>query len=243
MRNFCCLIIFTIFYTSFNATASTLLYLQGDVQHRYSMPDGIIYSDSDGVFNAKTIIWSPVMGLPVGHTIEVDYFDNNSTLSVPTWGFEFSAPDAESLQVQKYDNIYRNPFNIHRGLHEAGFALSSGHTGCNGVGGSFEILEVVITNNILSSFAADFTFICEPGDSRFQVLIGGGFNEEDHSFTPPIYRDAELYGSIRINSDIPLSLVPVPPSIVLFFTGALMLFRIKHNNSFNPDVAQTAPPG
>ena len=99
------------------------------------------------------------------------------------WFLNFAAPNRVPLSVGGYEDAARFPF---QNFDQAGLSLSGNGRGCNRLSGRFDILEIEYDSTGLNiiKFAADFEQSCE-------------------TFMPP------LYGSIRINSDIPISaLIP-----------------------------------
>ena len=117
-------------------------------------------------------------------------FNVNNQAYVPLqdarwWTLLMEAPKGQLLQVGAYENAMRSPFND---TTHPGISLYGDGRGCNQAAGRFEVIEVKRdTNGNLLQFAADFEQRCE---------ITG----------PP------LYGSIRYNSDIPVS-AQIPPKI------------------------------
>lgn len=126
------------------------------------------------------------------------------------WSFDFAAPtfdpisntnDGNELTVGFYDNATRFPFNSPT---RPGLDFSGAGRGNNMLGGWFDVLEAEYsgTGDVLS-FAVDFR----------------QFDESEDQMGP------STYGSLRINSDIPINPVPVPPAVLLFVSGLVLLAR------------------
>lgn len=117
------------------------------------------------------------------------------------WDLELAAPFGQVLEVGLYDNAARYPF---QDAAQPGLTFSGNHRGNNQLSGFFEILEISF-NGIgeIDSLAVDFTQYDENNPDWWNK------------------------GQLRFNSDVPLSPVPLPASIWLFFTGLAFLFRLK----------------
>lgn len=95
------------------------------------------------------------------------------------WNLNFSAIGRVELEAGLYDNATRFPFSDYYGAH--GLSLTGSGRGCNQLTGSYEVLEVEYgTSNTINKFAADFIQYCDGNP-------------------------AALRGSIRYNSEIPIS--------------------------------------
>ncbi len=120
----------------------------------------------------------------------VSVFINNFSFPNPPsfvfWSADFAAPFGADLMPGAYEGATRFPFND---PSEPGLSISGDGRGCNMLTGRFDIREAVYDsfNGEVISFAADFEQHCEGA--------------------PPA-----LFGSIRINSDIPLPVL-LPPRI------------------------------
>jgi hypothetical protein len=116
---------------------------------------------------------------------------NNSTYPNPStflfWYADFAAPFTGELTPGVYEKAIRFPFNVDA---EPGLSISGDGRGCNMLTGRFEVLEAIydsLSGDVIS-FAADFEQHCEAA-------------------TAPA-----MFGSIRINSDVPLPVL-LPPRI------------------------------
>ena len=126
------------------------------------------------------------------------------------WNFDFTAPtfdpitntnDGNELEVGFYDNATRFPINS---PSRPGLDFSGNGLGNNTLGGWFNVLDVAYAGNgDVLRFAVDFR--------QF---------DESEDMTGP-----STYGSLRINSDMPVNPVPVPPAVLLFASGLLVLMR------------------
>lgn len=120
------------------------------------------------------------------------------------WNLMVEAAKGQSLEVGNYEDAMRSPFNDET---HPGISLFGDGRGCNQLTGRFQVLEIERqTNGNILKFAADFEQRCE---------ITG----------PP------LYGSIRYNSDVPIS--------------ALQPAKIELANPLNADncIEATGPEG
>jgi len=126
------------------------------------------------------------------------------------WNFNFAAPtydpatntnNGNELEVGFYDNATRFPFNSPT---RPGLSFSGNGRGNNQLGGWFNVLDVAYEGNgDVLRFAVDFR--------QF---------DESENMTGP-----STYGSLRINSSIPINPVPIPPAIILFSSALLFLMR------------------
>ncbi len=120
----------------------------------------------------------------------VSVFINNFSFPNPPsfvfWFADFAAPFGADLTPGAYDGATRFPFND---PSEPGLSISGDGRGCNMLTGRFDVREAVYDSfsGEVISFAADFEQHCEGA--------------------PPA-----LFGSIRINSDVPLPVL-LPPRI------------------------------
>ncbi|MBS4052394.1 hypothetical protein [Methylomonas rivi] len=124
------------------------------------------------------------------------------------WSFNFAAPtydaatntnNGNELTVGFYDQATRFPFNSPT---KPGLDFSGNGRGNNTLGGWFDVLEIVYgQNNDILRFAVDFR----------------QFDEREDMSGP------STYGSLRINSDIPVNPVPIPGAVILFVSGLMML--------------------
>jgi hypothetical protein len=103
----------------------------------------------------------------------------SSIFNMPSWDVAFAPPRGQKLEMREYGHATRYPFQdpINPGLSFSGYGR-----GCNGLTGSFRILEMKISKGFLQSFAADFV--------QF---------DEGHW-------ESWNFGSIRFNSTVPLTL-------------------------------------
>ncbi len=133
-----------------------------------------------------------------------------------SWAFGFAAPTnipgggtfvGETPTVGYYANATRWPFQQY---YEPGLSATGGGRGVNTSVGWFEILEI--------SFNAEETEI---------VSLAVNFQQWDTTLG---FRDLSLYGSIRINSSIPIDLrpVPEPQALLMLAAGLAVLAACDH---------------
>jgi len=122
----------------------------------------------------------------------VSIFINNFSFPNPPrlifWFTDFAAPFGVDLMPGAYEGATRFPFND---ASVPGLSISGDGRGCNTLTGRFDVLEAtydIISGEVIS-FAVDFEQHCEGA--------------------PPA-----LFGSVRINSDIPLPVL-LPPRITV----------------------------
>lgn len=128
------------------------------------------------------------------------------------WSFNFAAPTynpvtntntGNDLAVGFYNNATRYPFNSPT---RPGLNFSGNGRGNNKLGGWFNVLDVSYdSNSEVLTFAVDFR--------QF---------DESEDMTGP-----STYGSLRINSSIPINQAPIPSSALLLVTGTMFLCKIK----------------
>lgn len=121
-----------------------------------------------------------------GVSVSINNFSFPNQPSVIFWYADFAAPFNVELLPGPYENATRFPFNDQS---EPGLSISGDGRGCNMLTGRFDVLEAIYdsTSGDVLSFAVDFEQHCEGA--------------------PPA-----LFGSIRINSDVPLPVL-LPPRI------------------------------
>lgn len=160
-----------------------------------------------GGIGADTVLWT--------HGVEGIFFTQrnfNKGISVTFndgnfWSLEFVAPtynpitntnDGNDLAIGFYDQATRFPFNSPM---RPGLDFSGNGRGNNQLGGWFRVLDVAYASDgEVDRFAVDFR--------QF---------DESEAMTGP-----STYGSLRINSTIPINPVPLPTAWVLFATGILL---------------------
>lgn len=131
-----------------------------------------------------------------------------------SWSFDFAAPtynpvnntnDGQFLKVGFYDGATRFPFNSPT---KPGLSVFGNGRGNNQLSGWFDVREIAYaTNGDVTRLAVDFRQY-----------------DENLTQTGP-----SLYGSLRINSSIPLTPIPVPSSAVLLLS-ALAVFWIRRGS-------------
>lgn len=167
------------------------------------------FSWVSGAVGAPEVTWvHGVDGLFFSSTnfdqgVTINYDDGNF------WSFDFAAPsydpvantnDGQQLVAKFYDNATRFPFNSPT---RSGMDISGNGRGNNQLSGWFNVLEAVYgTDGVVERFAVDFRQYDENLDQ-----------------TGP-----SLYGSLRFNSDIPLTPVPEPAAYVLIMLGLGLVF-------------------
>lgn len=224
---------------STNINAATTISINGEAGHylydayinKYPNPTSII-SDSNSSFVTNVTLtksWSYELSEYLYYQgIEIKAFLNESLFNPAypggDWSFQFASPkgpEGQMLETELYNDVYRNPF--HSGL-QAGMSFGLSASGCNKVGGSFNILEINLMGNMINSLALDFAHTCYTPST---TLISEGYlDTETGMYIEPVYKDAYMYGSIRINSDIPVNVVPIPAAIWLFCSGFIGLIGI-----------------
>jgi len=127
------------------------------------------------------------------------------------WNFNFAAPtydpitntnDGNELEIGFYNNATRFGTNSPT---RPGLDFSGNGRGNNTLGGWFNVLDVTYAGSgDVLSFAVDFR----------------QFDESEDMIGP------STYGSLRINTDIPINPVPVPPAVLLFSSSFLLLARM-----------------
>jgi Putative Ig domain len=123
----------------------------------------------------------PTFGNAAGNADYVAIQVNNFPIN-EYWTVRLAAPFSQRLTVGTYSNAMESSTSVNPGLEFDGDSRAD-----DTVTGFFKILEIVVSNGQLVSFAADFTQY----DEGFEA-----------SWT---------YGSIRYKSSIPLNVLPPPP--------------------------------
>ena len=117
------------------------------------------------------------------------------------WVLELAAPFNRVLSVGLYENIARYPFQDDS---QPGLTFYGNHRGNNTNSGFFEVLDIAFDDlGGINKIAVNFT---------------------QYDETNP---DWWVNGQLRYNSELPLTAVPLPASIWLFFTALLLFFRKK----------------
>jgi hypothetical protein len=108
-------------------------------------------------------------------------FDNGVSVSfsgAQFWSLDFAQPAGATLQPGMYEGATRFPF---QSPTQPGLSVSGAGRGCNTLTGRFVVLEAVFgAGGAVQQFAADYEQHCEGGAPA-------------------------LFGSVRINSDVPLA--------------------------------------
>lgn len=214
MRARCLVVVLAAFPSvshAFQITNFGSLYLHAD-------PDSYV----GGGIGAETVLWT--------HGVEGIFstqrnFDKGISVSFDDgnfWSLDFAAPtyspitntnDGNDLAIGFYDQATRFPFNSPT---RPGLNFSGNGRGNNQLGGWFRVLDVgYAPNGDVERFAVDFR--------QF---------DESEDMTGP-----STYGSLRINSTIPINPVPLPTAWVLFATGILLaslVIRSKRNLCGSP---------
>ena len=156
-----------------------------------------------GAVGAPDATW--VHGVDGIFTVNTN-FDQGASISYEGdswWRFDFAAPtydpvtntnNGQHLHVGLYSNATRFPFNSPT---KPGMDISGNGRGNNQESGWINVLEVTYVGNEITSLAVDF-------------------RQFDESMTQT---GPSLYGSLRINSSIPLTAVPEPASVALLLAG------------------------
>lgn len=165
-----------------------------------------------GGIGAEEVLWTHgIEGLfsisrNFNQGVNVSFDDGNY------WSFNFAAPtydpitntnDGNKLSVDFYDNATRFPFNSPT---RPGLAFSGNGRGNNTLGGWFNVLEV------------DYA----PDDSVLAFAVDFRQFDESEDMTGP-----STYGSLRINSSIPINPVPIPAAWILLGGGLFVLRGVK----------------
>ena len=233
---------------SANGHSATVIALGGDVEHllfgihtTYFPGTSTVIDDSNSrtanelydiqYFLPGEIDPIPSQGLSLRTYLDETGF-NGGTFDI---GFDFIAPYYERLEVGTYNIVDRAPFDSLSS--QAGMRFSFRNNGCDRISGNFTILELNSSielnqygypRDVINNLAIDFTHTCFD-----QKIVAKGYFDENGDYVEPVYADAYMFGSIRINSDIPLNIVPIPAAIWLFGSGLMGLIgfamRKKHN--------------
>lgn len=172
------------------------------VLHMQSEPGDYIGMGQGWFYDAQDVSFNAMINYSNGVSISLFKHEYPRFIS---WDLQFSEASEQLLSPGLYVNAMRFPFNSGQGLH--GLSVSGMGRACDTLAGEFNVLEIVYgENGTILKFAADFTQKCE-------------------LYMPP------LYGSVRINSDIPISGMQPP--------------RIELNNVMNTHgcVEATSPEG
>lgn len=115
------------------------------------------------------------------------------TSTLDRWELDFVGPDRILVEVGSYLDAQRYPFNE---AGHPGLVFEGDGRGDNRLTGWFNVLEVTFdSGGQIQRFAADFTQYDEEDMARWN------------------------FGSFRYNSDIPLTTIPEPSTIVLAITA------------------------
>ena len=121
----------------------TTLFLKSDPGDFVGQGQTYLYQSADGSFSAQK----------QGNSgVAVSY---NGSPAV-NWYISTSAPTGETLQVGTYTNAQRFGSSTRPGLDVSGLAR-----GCNQTTGEFEVKELKVVNNIVSSYRVSFEQHCE----------------------------------------------------------------------------------
>ncbi len=201
--------------------AESILYLQGDPEHflwhTYALAYGSAqaeHTEGNGYFNYGLTNWSPLSAIK--QSIDVGFTRDDSLYSnVNDWALQFSPALQSYFELGLYDPVARFPF---QSGNEAGLSIVRGTNGCNQEGGWFRLLEYEVSGGVVNKLAIDFMHICDPGTNGVYESIE---DPDSHEWTVT-RRDARLFGSLRINSEI--AIVPAPPAgwLLVTATGLLM---------------------
>jgi hypothetical protein len=123
------------------------------------------------------------------------------------WRVDFAGPNHEPLAVGSYPNARRYPFNVTR----PGLAFHGFGRGDNTLTGSFEVLDLALeTSGQVQRFAADFIQFDEGISTKWNI------------------------GSVRYNSDVPVTIVPEPSAVLLAAaTSPILIPRRRKSDSHN----------
>lgn len=190
-------LVFCINIAHANLATTASVYFRGEpgswVSGAVGSPEATWVHGVQGIFSATTNF---------DQGISVSYNDGNF------WSFDFAAPTynpatntntGQPLVIGFYDNATRFPFNSPT---LPGLNISGNGRGNNQLSGWFNVLEVSYgANGDINAFAVDFRQY-----------------DENLTQTGP-----SLYGSLRFNSSIPLTLTPVPePGTAALFSIGIM---------------------
>jgi hypothetical protein len=151
----------------------------------YSEPGDYIGGGQQGTLTTDDVDF--IVGDYFGNMVYVHLTNNGRQYQYPIdWFMAFLAPGGVPLTAGNYEGAMRWPF---QSTGHPGLDVNSFGRGCNGLTGRFQIREIVrnATTNKIERFAADFEQHCEA-------------------------QPAALFGSVRINSDVPVS-VRIPPRV------------------------------
>lgn len=134
-----------------------------------------------------------------GVSFWIDDFDTNP-LGTRWWSLDFSAPNSVPLSAGTYLGATRYPF---QSSQNPGLSFTALGRGTNTLTGQFSVLEAAYAlDGSVSSFAADFLQY-DDGIASSWVL-----------------------GSIRYNSSVAVTVVPIPTAFVLLLSGMSFLFLV-----------------
>jgi hypothetical protein len=142
--------------------------------------------------------FTPFRNADNGVSLTINDFGSNSNFNAHRWwSLDFAASLDVPLSVGTYNDATRWPF---QGAYEPGLSFSGNGRGNNTLTGFFTVLgvEYGIGGEVLS-FAADFTQYDEGFQSWWNV------------------------GSIRFNSNIPITSVPEPNALSLMVAGLVVI--------------------
>jgi hypothetical protein len=147
-----------------------------------------------------------------GHTTTIDFQFQKSDGAFLS--LDFIGPHSSVVTVGSYSNAARYGF---QSPTQPGFDFSAYGYANGSLTATFQVLEITISNGILTNFAADF----------IQFDYGAA--------------DEWEMGSIRLNSNIPIT-VPEPSTITLLVLGALGLLVRRRFVSSVPAARGPSPP-
>ena len=135
----------------------------------------------------------------------------NGPYGTDWWYLDFAAPGNVPLTTGTFPGAARFPFQA----GSAGLSWYGDGRGDNTLSGYFNVLDVVYSNGLLVSFAADFVQYDECNVSRWNV------------------------GSIRYNSTIPVT-YPAPPTLVGPFASGVTTSGALLSGAVNPNGPKTS---
>jgi len=232
---------------SANINAATVISLSGDIDHmlykvyldRFSKPGNLINDENSIITYEMNGVLTSYAGSPDMIPSEIIRITGElNGMSGVDLILEFDTPDYEVFNVGLYDEINSRPFGT---SPLAGMWFSIGSNSYSTIAGNFSILELDISNElnqygypikVINNLALDFIHICPQCTSE---LISEGYIDENFFWVEPVYRqiDATMYGSIRINSGIPISAVPIPAAAWLFGSGLISLVGAARRKKIN----------
>jgi len=187
------------------ALAATILDFEASPQSWVGRGQSFTVTPGDGYLFSSSVGWNDSLHFNIdglNSPFGPDW-DPLSGEEYHYWRLDLSAPNGQPLELGKYENTARWPF---QGPNQPGLTFWGDHRGDNRDSGFFEVLEISFSAiGQINHFAVDFT----------------QYGEENP--------DWWLHGQLRYNSDIPLpSSVPEPSTLLLMLGVLPILLPVRH---------------